>query len=1320
MKSNFRWAGLWRWTGVIAVALACWFGGQRSGEARLYPYYVVRSAGERTVKPRVLFVLDTSGSMGFRAAPGDQNSLPPCRWEECEDPGRAGTIDESRIAVARRVISGVVESSADLAKFALMTFDQHGPHNPNPAPAKCSGDRRFSWVTYYHNFGPWFPIQRDTGVQGAWRLCQGNEGRPYPYLRYDELGVGSVIASDGLTGDIPPSPLISTALGDIGHSSNAYRRVQWFPRFMGIRARLDSSTDPEQDILDATTGDYDRATEVWGHDFYYWPYVDGFPGYGTHFVWPYDAGADTAGVMGYPGATNAAKLYAPFYLDLSDTSVNPNFWGPPSEDAAHEEVLRQVGPLTDGGVDVGGGTPWRQVIGPVVAAPSTTNGPFSHNTVASYLSFVTNVESPDVCAPTAAVLITDGDPDDPGPQLYRNLSRLRTELGVSVYVVGFFLETSEIHRMACAGAGACDGGSCGSPCDDAPADAWDTCADPANPGSGCAWVADSADGLLAALNGILEEVVQLDIDTGQGAVVNEFRSGPDPGETEAIQTEFDAYTEYPGWRGHVTRSYCDTRDADGNLLAQCTPLSPEFDEVEETFGPCGQSREWDAGVCLRDMAWNDRRVWSYTAQGAPYRITDELGAASETFENELQSLGLISDEAQADEIAAFILGRDAPGGWKLPGLADNAPVVVRRIPRFNSATVPEVPIRDPHCGGRGYPVADTGALPPGLVELAERAWDPDAGVLDSPSEHYEYQEAVLVGDDMGVLHAFQLDSGNELWGLLPRELLASAVEQAGRGPANMGQPSDVEEHSYGIASTLNHGWVFDPGDESDESDDRWRHLGVLGYGIGGTDYLALELSHMSPASPSGPFEVVWRTEDPTRPTRTASYDALLGETWARPALSYHVGPGDSISNVPRAKLLMGSGYATGASTSQGRALMRVDAVTGDIDPGETALLPAVAHPTYEGTFGALVDPAVGSHCISRFWAEMQEVYITDPAGRLFRWDQGRETGHAADSGGPWGGDAAPVTTFWACEGAGDSCTVSPSNRGEPFAFPPAITSADRIDDTASGGEVTERDRFLVALISGSPNESTIGEHIAGANFHSSLYLLVDDHTGEPGEGFSIPGGNPKSAEGPINPGDAFTDDPAYLRVALSDVVRTRRVVPYAGAGEIVETRRFLPGTRPIRAPRIWVTGVADEVDGEPVSIEGIEVVYVTYTVYEPADGTCDPAFYDPSTETWYPDRGSTFELTFRLTSDAATGFDFTTGSTSDAVDFGTGFERGLALASVEQVVSEDCPSGNCGPRVGNPDFTACENAGPGGGGETRGAYAVPLRTNQVTSFDPIE
>ncbi|MBC8071382.1 MAG: type IV pilin biogenesis protein [Deltaproteobacteria bacterium] len=1333
-----RLSALVSWLAAIAAVAVVGFGLLRPSEARLRPYYVIEGQSFGDIDPRVLFVLDTSGSMGL----SNQAAEAACEWHWCET--TVGSTTASRMATARAAIHSVVASVGDGASFAMMTFGQNQPRvagGPLPeAPIHCEEgtdtERRFTWVTGFRQaFGAYGDIRQHPDFIGAWRLCQGGTKAPYPYLRWDNLGVGSVITSQVQTDAVPASPLISTDATDFWDDANSQRRVQWFPFYMGTRVNLNDTTDLDHRLTYLTTGDYGYGTspaaeaykdaEVRGHDFYYWPYVDGFPGYSQWSVSPEvdSPGQNRAGVIGNDAPTASAQLYAPFYIDLSDTAIDPTLWGPSTLEAGNTSVLQYSSPLIEGGVDAVGPTPWRSAIGPVTTTPDQNNSAFSHTTVASYLSFATSVESPDVCAPVYAVLVTDGEPSggEGGGDLYRRLADLRVELGVRTFVVGLFLDGSTaVNDMACAAAGACSGSSCSTPCADTPSRDWDTCADPDSPTSACAYQAADSDELAQVLTTIVNSALELELVSGPGATINDFGVGAngDAGEGQILQTDFVAYTEFPGWQGHVVRSLCDDVDGDGNLLSHCVLPDPEFapEDVEESFGPCAQSHQWDAGECLRLTPWSERRLFTNTADRGVIAIANADGSASGAFQSELEGLGLLTSadhDAEADAIAAFLLGRDAPEGWKLAGVANSAPVVVRRIPPYRTDRSPEVAIRDPHCAGRLYGDLDGGSLPPSLVQFATQSND-ETELLQSPSPHHEYQEAVMIGDDMGVLHAFQLDSGNELWGYVPRDLLANAVAQSAHGAVGMGQPDELEDHIYGIAATLNHGWSYDA------VNSRWVHLGVLGFGAGGHEYYALDLSHMSPASDEGPFELLWTTQDEALADQ---YDELLGQTWARPALSYRV-PNEALTAEPLSYLVLGSGYPTGpaAPSGQGRTLILANGTTGEIV--EAAELPDLSEPVFESSFGALVDPAVASHCLSRFWAEMQETYVADPAGRLFRWDLGRDSSHEADSGDVWGTAAQQVARFPACEGTGVECTVDGGNRGDVFIYPPAVTASNRIDDftaVAAGTAVDERDQFLIALASGSAYEDTIDGGAENSSFHSSIYLLVDDHRlGDKHLGFSIPDGAPKLEAGDATGGTAFGDDGKYLRLALSDILRTRTIVPFDGAGEIVETRAFSKKARPLRAPRIYVTGVVDREDGLPdVVIEGIEVYNVEFTIYEPGSGECDPRFYDASNQTWHFDRGSTYTLTFTLTADLATGFNFTSGTTSGAADFGAGFTTGLALGSVTQIQSPECPSGDCGPSFDSSASVPCDNnvAAPDPGSY---GFAVPTTSLQVAGFTPVE
>lgn len=1279
-------------------------------EGRLQPYYVVNSVTTPlSIKPRILFVLDTSGSMAWKA----QASAQACEWDDCEN--AEGTVNESRISAARRTIREVV-TATETASFGLMTFDLFGARTDSSTPATCYDGERFVWVNeYYPYVGGWKWISRDSGLTGAWHLCQGSYVQPYPYLRWDDLGVGSEITANTQTGDVPDSPLISTSSGSFNSTSNQYRKVQWFDEFLGTRFQANATTDPDRSISRASSGDYGGTNttidaNVYGHDFYYWPYVDGFPGYSQFLVYPYDNGADYAGVADSATWITGATLYAPFYLDLSSSGISSDNWGPASDDDATEEVLARTQPLIEGGVDASSGTPWASAIGTIPTTPTQSNAKESHTSVASYLKFVSENATADACAPTAAVLITDGEPSsgEGGSLLYGRLANLRDELGIKVYVVGFFLGSGgELNNMACAGAGAC-AGTCSSPCDDTPAADWDTCADEDDPENTCAYVSNSTDELRDALTGIVARATELDAPSGPGASIADFGVGADgaPGEGAIVQTSLAGWTEYPAWKGHIARQVCTDRDAEGKLLPECETPSPEFDDgdIEETFGPCEQSRDWDAGECLQRTAWTDRRLYTHSSDNQLIALIESDGTATDAFVAELKLHGLLSsgdEQAEANEYAAFLLGRDAPDGWKLPGLASAAPLIVRRVPKYRASQLPEVAIRDPHCAGRPYGASDGGQLPDSLYTFAKSAWEEQ---IDSPSTHYEYQEAVIVGDDFGVLHAFQLNSGNELWGLVPRTLLSNLPDYVANGAAARGQPSELDDHIYGIAATANVAWAYDD-TSADERDHTWRHLAVIGLGAGGSEYMALDLSHMSPYSSRDPVEILWTTS--TSPDE-AYFTRGLGETWSRPALAFHV-PSEDIAKEPDPFVVMASGYAEeGVGTDlPGRVVYKVDAITGEVD--EYSIFSAPTTKQYESSYGLVGDPAVTSHCRSRFWAEAQEAYFADPAGRLFRWDLGRDSDHEADSGGRWGTSAQPLTDdpFYACGGSGSTCSISSSYGTDPFLFAPAVSSIDRIEsssDAASGTPAPATDEFLVALISGSVDDDSLpGE------FHTSLYLMVDQHgDGLESAGLSIPKGGGKTSPG---------TDAAFMRQAVTDISRTRTFTPYPGAGEVVETEAFSSETRALRAPRIRVSGV---VDAEGASIDDVEVYEIEYTLYEPPSAECNPLFYDSSTGEWHLDPGSTFRIVYGLTADVASGFDLINGAGDTVADFGDDYSTGLTLARVEQVTPSGCEDGLCGASQDGPKFSPCDNNEEGASTESDKSFAVPVSAKQVLGFTPYE
>ncbi|MFV8752579.1 type IV pilin biogenesis protein [Nannocystaceae bacterium ST9] len=1364
----------------LAVLLFGLFGQIRSSEARLDPFFVLRGQSFAEFKPRILFVIDTSGSMTWKPSLPDYG----CNWTECEQPGPG----HSRIYAARKAVREVIKQTGDQATFSLMSFGHvKAPLSTAQIPAKCvhpafnqPAGNRFTWVTT--NSAPlsgytwngmawtwtwaWSAITNPFGTQGMWMLCGDN--RPFPYMRYDNLGFVMPVKSNEVLAD-QPLFVTKSNLAAYLNGANYNRKVQWFRRYLGRRFNLDCADPLQAALVQSSRGDWGttaaaKTTNVCGKDFYYWPYVDGFPGYS--YLWArgpnqatetecYDDATCYTGTDDWfqPGVarrdTFAASLWSPFYLEsvLGDPAIPTDEKGPLSPADAAATIDGLVSDMYAGGIDASGGTPWRSSVGNVdfyvdigpnqeiIPDPvnfSNTNAAFQHYSAASYLTFIQSRGDQDLCKPTAVVFITDGQPDpwetQGGSDLYSRLSKIRRLLGVKNYIVGFSqgFENNQtawdrLQGMACAAAGSTNYN--GHPCDfNNVTYEWDTCRDKENPHQGCAWLADDSATLAKALVQIISGIIQNDVPGGPGMATSEFvPKQNNPSSSDAIQTNIASYTDTAGLQGHVTRSGCDTEDPEnpGQLAPWCqnaAQIALDTDE-EESFGPCPLGRVWDAGECLALTDWNDRRIYTHDANKEVFRIADNTGDATAQFEalvKNLNSQGKITpalsndvatQNAEIQALAEFLLGKNMPDDWKLAGVPNSSPILVRRIPKPNESFLPTVGIRDPHCAGRraGAGEAD---IPPSLKTFAANSWNTTSG--GGLGKHFEYTEAVLVGDDLGLMHAFHYDSGNELFALLPMDLISHARQLSVNGTSNFGQSNNINQHVYGVASTANVGWVYD------HQNTTWRHLASWGFGPGGNELLVLDVSHMGRLAQDDPVDLLWSTSTASIAT---TYDDTLGETWSRPSLTYMI-PGDSIANEPYAYLVFGSGYRNNAGPVQrGRTVWLVDALTGESFHEGAYFTPPADNLHYDtpDDLAAISDPAIGSHCLSRFWAEMEEAYIADPAGRLFRWDIAADTNtpdvfpQVANSGGAWPLNASNLRVaqelfrFRACSGTNEfACSVAANNKGDLFAFSPAVAANNKIDAANDDGGVLtmgERDQFLIAMISGSPNDNKTDGGDPANDFHSSLYLIADDHR------------SPNSASGIAIPGIGDVTAPGanayFMRLPLTDIERTR-TIKFADGSTEIETREFSKAARPLRAPLVKVTGAAQGAD-----ILDVEVFYIVFTVYEPGTPSCDSRWYDKQAEQWEYDYGDTYEITFRLVVEDGQPFNFLNGYAlpTDGGD-GFGTSGNLSAPSVRQI-------GDGGMVQKAPGTSPCDPNKGGSSGPT-GPTAVQIGWSELQGFSPLE
>jgi hypothetical protein len=261
---------------------------------------------------------------------------------------------------------------------------------------------------------------------------------------------------------------------------------------------------------------------------------------------------------------------------------------------------------------------------------------------------------------------------------------------------------------------------------------------------------------------------------------------------------------------------------------------------------------------------------------------------------------------------------------------------------------------------------------------------------------------------------------------------------------------------------------------------------------------------------------------------------------------------------------------------------------------------------------------------------------------------------------------------------------------------------DALDDNGGVLEAGERDQFLIALASGSPNDDVLDGGDSDNDFHGSIYLIADDHRGPASNaGFEIP------ANGAVTvPGASST----FMRLPLSQLERTRTII-FPGGETEEETRNFSKMARPLRSPMVRVTGL---VDGEG-QILG-EVFYIDFTIYEPGTSSCDSRWFDEDTGEWEADPGATYEITFRLVVEEGETFDFNSGYVLPG-NYGDGFGQNGGLTQ-PVVTQTQCAGHNCGAVLPAPKTAPCDpnqNA-PGGGG----AISIQTGWAELEGFSPLE
>lgn len=483
-------------------------------------------------------------------------------------------------------------------------------------------------------------------------------------------------------------------------------------------------------------------------------------------------------------------------------------------------------------------------------------------------------------------------------------------------------------------------------------------------------------------------------------------------------------TSYPGWEGHLYKFDATKYKPDGNHL-------PGY-------------RLWDAAAILRnrDQSASPRRIltWDPTTLNLV-----EVNAAS------LATLQAIEPSLDA-EIVDFIRGFDGTLSGKkrdqvLGPLINTVPSIVAAPNLYRQSNLAET-----------------------------------ASHKQFETDYQDRRVVIWIGSNDGMLHAFDFDTGDEHFAILPPQLLGTQgvlyenFKDAGR--RGTGQPVGFE-NIYGVAGSLRFGDVFFEGG----SGGQWRTLGLMTLAGGGELLAAIDITHPwaeDPADSSkprdlnygsfprggdlanAPVQVVWQ--------KTSADLPGLGKTWSLPAL----GP----RSADKWSINFGAGYDTGSTYGSPKRphLFLIDPVDGS---------PVGAAPSVD------VDLATGAWVGNQTFADGVRIdhkasgFASDNiATRAIQADLNGRIWFFNTDGLSAAGPDSPIV------GIDASAVGGTGAQSQPIYYPPAAGGLGPVGNVATGCN-------LYTFGSGTFYEKSTrvnGPETGSTGFQPSLYFAANEKT----------------------------------------------------------------------------------------------------------------------------------------------------------------------------------------------------------------------------------
>ncbi|MGA1869548.1 MAG: PilC/PilY family type IV pilus protein [bacterium] len=298
---------------------------------------------------------------------------------------------------------------------------------------------------------------------------------------------------------------------------------------------------------------------------------------------------------------------------------------------------------------------------------------------------------------------------------------------------------------------------------------------------------------------------------------------------------------------------------------------------------------------------------------------------------------------------------------------------------------------------------------------------------------------VYAGANNGMLHCFDLETGEEIFAYIPQDLFPKLIDIYEIG----GQAPSPKEHIFGIAAS--------PKACDVQIGTQWKTVLVCGEGPGGKHYFAVDVTHPSPGDPGynadAPFTPLWHTNDEENKT---DFEGKIGYSWSTPAFGRIRENG-----APKYVVFVGSGYDDpGTEVIEGKTFMTIKF---DSDEDENGKL--IFDADIEPPAGTIVDYALIADVVSVTENGFTtELYISDLGGRIWYLD----TKGDVDT---WQLSDTPLYN---------------AGPDQPFHYSPAIARVSSCEQSCT----------MMVAVSGSADELDLYD--TSLNFRTKIHLIRFD------------------------------------------------------------------------------------------------------------------------------------------------------------------------------------------------------------------------------------